>query len=394
MRSNRPNYTTTPAGSSRSLEKKAKQKRPKKEMNQIMRVVFFIVLPVLGLLAVFFQPFRFVFIGAVVVCVGIMWLLDCFLFPGRMILTAVYGFLAVLTLVSALSRQDTQGALYVQQNSFLTPIPSIEATSTPAFDSMLNTMGTSVPADYYVTLDSDDQLDELGEVGISAGSDESTYISNTGNESSTPRGYVADVKSEAEVALENFMEKWYKQITADMVEYTAPSWREAQTDQDAAHKLFWKFQSKKLVDWRQMSAPTGNNASDARTISVQADVEYNGEVRTYEYDAITLQEGGRWYVDPESLASGQLVEKATPTPDPNVTATPSPDPTPTPTPGPKTKLYYNKDGGKKYHADPRCPSVASKYLPLKGTFTYGELNKSPYNKLTPCERCNAPVREK
>ena len=92
------------------------------------------------------------------------------------------------------------------------------------------------------------------------------------------------------------------------------------------------------------------------------------------------------------MSSGILVEKGTPTPDPNVTPTPTPEPTPTPAPGPKTKLYYNKDGGRKYHSTPNCSSIASKYLPLKGTFTYKELNKSPYNKLKPCDVCNAPPR--
>ncbi|MBO5534351.1 MAG: hypothetical protein J6B53_02985 [Clostridia bacterium] len=391
MRSNRSSYTLTPAGSANAIERKAKQKRPKKEINQIMLIVFFIVLPVLGLLAVFFQPFRFLFILGVVASITAMWLLNCFLPAGRLLLSGVYGFLAVITLVAALSRQD-QSAGTLRQNSLLTPIPLAEATTTPAFENMYNTMGTSVPAEYYADLEGSSAGAE-GTEGTESGFTDPGYPEGMESGQPSDGAYVPDVKSGAEIALENFMEKWYKQITADMVEYTSPSWRDAQTDQDPEHKLFWKFQSKKLVDWRQMSAPSGTDASDARTIAVQADVEYNGEVRTYEYQAITLQENGQWYVDPESLSSGQLVEKATPTPDPNLTPTPSPEPTPTPTPGPKTKLYYNKDGGKKYHLDPNCPSVASRYLPLKGTFTYKDLSKSPYNKLSPCDKCGAPVRQ-
>ena len=91
-------------------------------------------------------------------------------------------------------------------------------------------------------------------------------------------------------------------------------------------------------------------------------------------------EDGKWAVDPDSLSTGVLVEAATPTPDPNVTPTPTPEPTPTPTPGPKTKLYYNKSGGKFYHADQNCSKVASQYLPLTGSFTYKDINKSPYDK--------------
>ena len=105
-----------------------------------------------------------------------------------------------------------------------------------------------------------------------------------------------------------------------------------------------------------------------------------------------LCEDGKWAVDPDSLSTGVLVEAATPTPDPNVTPTPTPEPTPTPTPGPKTKLYYNKSGGKFYHADQNCSKVASQYLPLTGSFTYKDINKSPYDKLEPCDKCNPPAR--
>ena len=83
--------------------------------------------------------------------------------------------------------------------------------------------------------------------------------------------------------------------------------------------------------------------------------------------------------------------QSTPTPDPNMTPTPSPEPTPTPAPGPKTKLYYNKDGGKYYHAEAECSTVAKEYLPL-ASFQYKDINKSPYTRLVPCEKCNAPHR--
>ena len=204
-------------------------------------------------------------------------------------------------------------------------------------------------------------------------------------------GYTADTKSGAEIALENFMEKWRKGIIADMVSYTAPSWREAQAD-SAQQQLFWKFAQKPLQDWRQVSAPTGTDASTARTITIEADVSYSGEILTYRYDAIALYEQEAWYIDPDSLSSGVLQVPSTPTPDPNATPEPTPEPTPTPTPGPKTKLYYNKDGGRYYHADQNCPSVADEYLPLSGSFTYGDINKSPYTRLSPCERCEAPSR--
>ena len=55
-------------------------------------------------------------------------------------------------------------------------------------------------------------------------------------------------------------------------------------------------------------------------------------------------------------------------------------------------LFYNKDGGKSYHKDMNCGSVAEKYLPLTGTLVYSELTDKKYASLTPCATCDAPAR--
>lgn len=390
MRSNRPNYASTPAGSAKAFDQKPKPKRSKREINQLMLMLFFIVLPVLGLLAIFFQPIRWVFMLAVVAAVAAMWVIHAFLFPGRMILTAVYGLLTVFTLINALTASRTSSIRPAQTLLVPTPVPA--ATDVPF--ASYGTMGTSVPEEYYGGMTADDgSVDGLTETGFSGGSDDGSVDSGlydgSGMDENAP--YVATVKSEAEIALENFMEKWRKGIVADMVEYTAKSWQDSLSDQPS-QQLFWKFAQKPLLDWRQMAAPTGTDESNARTISIQADVNYGGKARTYQYDALVLCEDGKWAVDPDSLSTGVLVEAATPTPDPNVTPTPTPEPTPTPTPGPKTKLYYNKSGGKYYHATQDCSKVAKQYLPLSGSFTYKDINKSPYNKLEPCDKCNPPAR--
>ena len=385
MRSNRPTYSASPAGSSKALDQKPKPKRSRRELNQLMLMVFFVLLPVLGLLAIFFQPMRWIFMAAVVVALAAMWMLRSFLFPGRAILSAVYGLLFVFTLVTALSARSQNDRIKQQQNVFLAGTAA--PTQTPMFSYSM--MGTSVPDGFYADPDGEDPFADAQTVGMEGGSgDESGEDLGVLN---TDTGeYVATVKSEAEIALENFMEKWRKGIIADMVEYTAPSWQESQDS--ASRQLFWKFGQKPLVDWRQMSAPSGTEASTARTITVEADVSYSGETRTYQYDAVTLCENGKWYVDPNSLSSGTLKAASTPTPDPNATPTPTPEPTPTPTINPKTVLYYNKDGGSYYHADKNCSKVADKYLPLTGTFKYSEINDSKYKNLKPCDRCNPPER--
>ena len=374
MRSNRPSYSASPAGSSKALDQKPKPRKSRRELNQLMLMVFFVLLPVLGLLAIFFQPMRWAFMVAVVAALAVMWMIHAFLFPGRAILSAVYGLLFVFTLVTALS--TSAGKPVRQQQIGFYTTPPVAVTPTPQFS--YSVMSTNVPEDFYADTDgfSDDGFAEGGDV---YGLDD---------------GYTSAAKSGAEIALENFMEKWRKGIIADMVEYTSQSWRNSLGDVDAKNQLFWKFQQKPLVDWRQISSPTGTEESTARTITVQADIKYgsNDETRTYEYDAIVLSENGSWLVDPDSLSSGVLVTPSTPTPDPNATPTPSPEPTPTPTINPKTVLYYNTDGGSYYHADKNCPRVSEKYLPLKGSFKYSELNDTKYKKLQPCQECGAPDR--
>ena len=385
MSFNRSGYSSAPAGSAKAIRKKTRQRRPKKERNQIFLLIFFLILPVVMLLAVFFQPLRWAFIALTLLSVLAMWLFDAFLAPGRILITAIYGLLSVVFLVTAMSGGPRDP--YAQQ-LFVTATP--EATTTPIYNSAVSVMSTSAPEEFYSSSEGIDEVfGDYSEVGVQGAADEqvSQEEENTGTSV-----YIPKVKSESEIILEKFMERWRKGIVQDMLEYTAPSWQNQFKEREAKQELFWKFGSRTLNEWWQVSAPTGTDSSTARTITIQADITANGGTRTLQMDVLTLFENDAWYVDPSSLSNGIQVEAATPTPDPNVTPTPTPEPTPTPTPGKKTKLYYNKDGGKLYHADPNCSSVASKYRPLKGTFTYGDINKSPYSKLKPCEKCGAPKR--
>lgn len=380
MRSNRPSYSAAPAGSHRVLDQKPRPRRPKKEWNQLLLMLFFVVLPVLGLLAIFFQPMRYIFMAAAVACIALMWLVHAFLFPGRMILTAAYGLLLVFTLVTALNTQSDRTQIQRQQQSNFFAQVAAAPTNTP--------MITQYTGDTVGMMNGvADGMTGIQGVGFSGGSGDQA-VEDLGVTDTGATEYVPATKSDSEIALENFMEKWRKAIIADMVAYTPTAWRESQGE-SAQQQLFWKFAQRPLEDWRQMSAPSGTDTSTARTITVEADVNYGGELRTYQYDAIVMNENGSWYVDPDSLSSGILKTASPPTPDPNMTPTPSPEPTPTPKPNAKTKLYYNKDGGRKYHADKECYTVDKKYLPL-ASFNYGDLGKSPYNRLEPCDKCDAP----
>ena len=94
----------------------------------------------------------------------------------------------------------------------------------------------------------------------------------------------------------------------------------------------------------------------------------------------------QWYVDPQSLKTYETAE----TQDPATIATPTP--TATPPTSASTVLYYNPDGGTKYHLDQNCKSTHAKYLPLKGHFKYSEINDKKYKDLEPCNVCAAPLR--
>lgn len=65
---------------------------------------------------------------------------------------------------------------------------------------------------------------------------------------------------------------------------------------------------------------------------------------------------------------------------------------PLPYPEEGTKVYYNPDGGKMYHADPYCSSVKERYLPLT-EIAYEALDESEYAELTACSKCTPPRRK-
>ena len=54
-------------------------------------------------------------------------------------------------------------------------------------------------------------------------------------------------------------------------------------------------------------------------------------------------------------------------------------------------LYYNPSGGKLYHSQDHCSNVKDKYEPMTA-FTYGELDESPYSRLTRCPACAPQLR--
>lgn len=185
-----------------------------------------------------------------------------------------------------------------------------------------------------------------------------------------------------------FFEYWTQNDLDKMLTLCSPKWK-ADTDNPRI-ALFNLLGNRKPTDINDVYPEniSGTSQDTSRTITLQAimdrydtksPVKYRMDVimEKYEYD-------DQWYVNPKSLKSNEPVV----TKDPN--ETPTPAPTPKPPTEASTMLYYNPDGGKSYHRDQNCPSTSSKYLPFKGSFTYGDLLAGEHDDLTPCSRCAAP----
>ena len=101
---------------------------------------------------------------------------------------------------------------------------------------------------------------------------------------------------------------------------------------------------------------------------------------------MTREGDGTWYVNPDSLENPEYTAGG-------AYADPAPESAEeTPETTGNTVLYFCPEGGEYYHADQNCKTVHEKYLPMKGTFIYAELENEPYKDLHPCNVCGAPLR--
>ena len=191
--------------------------------------------------------------------------------------------------------------------------------------------------------------------------------------------------NEAADRLVAFLKYWGGNRIDEMLTLCAPSWLSKQ--QNPKNELFSLMQNRTPKEF-MLENITGTDADSSRQITMKISIDRNNgkQAVVYRMTVLMLKESGEWYVDPKSLQSNEVDV----TPDPNVTPTPAP--TPAPYVDSNTVLYYNPDGGELYHLDQNCRIINARYLPLKGHFTYGQINDSPYSELKPCNVCGAPLR--
>ncbi len=320
-------------------EEAARAKRsPKGAAVRVMAAVFSLALPVLFILAIFIDQIalRWAFLALAALSLLVMWATGMFARSARATMTLIYVALSAVVGVAIIINSS-----------------AIDATkNTP----VANT------SDYFT-----------GNKAV----DTSWLVS-------TPTDSPAGAVSAAQERLDLFMGYWSENQLAQMLNFCLPSWT-AQYE-NAEQELFGTIANRLPVSW-EFQAVSGSEAESSRTITLTAVIQRNnGQAPAkYQMQVLMLRVNDVWYVDPRSLGTTEVKEYTEPT------KTPAPTATPTPPPTGNTLLYYNEDGGKRYHSKPDCSSVDQKYIPLT-SFYYADLNTKKFKALTPCSVCSAPKR--
>ena len=173
-----------------------------------------------------------------------------------------------------------------------------------------------------------------------------------------------------------------------MLALTAPSWQAQQADPLTA--IFKIRANRTPVADPEIVSIDGTEQDAVRTAKVKVTISrniYGRDPALMSFDVVLLKEDGAWYIDPNSLASNEVVATTKAT---NAMAT---QPVLN-TAQASTVLYYNPDGGSYYHYEANCGKINARYLPLRGQFLFSQVNDAPYKDLEPCTYCGAPWRDK
>ena len=186
--------------------------------------------------------------------------------------------------------------------------------------------------------------------------------------------------------LELFFGFWNASDIPNMLTVSSPGWKDGKENPDI--DLLGILGNRTATGF-VINSVTRGPSDYVRIVSLIAGIETSdgNDPANYVLNlSMTREADGLWYVDPgslqtfESTADGPYAE-----PVPRLTEE-------TPEAAENSVLYYCPEGGQYYHADRNCKMVNEKYLPLKGTFTYAELEDEPYGDLMPCKICGAPLR--
>ena len=353
-----PAGTVTPAGAQGGQD--AGRIGGTMNVDMMIRIGMLVILPLLLILSLVFpqHEIKWALIIASIISIVLLYVRTLVTDHTRLTLTIVCGALIVLMGLQLFlpSGQDTRNAA---GNS---------GSGNQASVSQTGSQGSSVNGSF---------TDPQGQAGTAAVPTEQPTAEPT--VVPTP-----DTVGAATESLQSFFYFWSVNNIDAMIGYCAPSW--VSTCEEPMRELFTILANRIAKDYSIGSlSGTDNDVSRTCLVTATIDKQNGRDPEIYQFNIILLKEDGTWYVDPKSLKSH---EQITATPFSAVVTQP-----PTPQPGVADQvLYYNPDGGALYHADPECGSVDKKYRPLKGTFTYAQINDEPYAQLNNCLRCGAPLR--
>ncbi len=358
-------FYTAPVGSQPPSQSSQKSGQPL-DMETIRKLFLFVLLPVLFVPCLMvpnsFQVLRYLFIVLCIAAIGIIWYRSLFKPNTRIAVTLGYSLAAIIIFVMLFQGQnaDTKN---LQNN------PGIQQQT-----------AQTAQTDQYAA-------------GLSANNVPAAQPTFT----PTPEPEPTPVPvSDAQLRLEAFMTYWSGQRVEEALSLVQPSWTQAQ--ENPSNKLFVMLGNRTPLSYN-IEEISGSDSDSSRTVTMTANIDKNNgkDPTLYRFMVLMVNEGGQWYVDPNSLASNDQVtnkEETNTVNDSKNTAAKNwslpPRQTVTPAPPASQPLYYNPNGGSMYHMDQYCPSVYEQYLPLQGSFPYSELGN--HRDKTPCLKCGAPTQ--
>ena len=362
--------------------------------------LLFIIAPVCGLLGLFVSAFLWAFVIVAVMTVLAMWAVRCFDSSRRAFLSGMLVVLVGLALMRAVS-----AAPYVDRNSEFPVYGEVPPNALALQAQEIADADTAGDSGFVPTTDAQPEITPPPE-SFSASSSRIMPVAAVGGTVPTapPQQQIVDPAqmetaavasqgmqsaptTEAEQVLNSYLQMWREKNFEGMVKYTSRSWQQ-QLKTPPSRQLSYEHSRWDIQNWTMSSQPEASTAT-VSIIVVEANLVKGTSDRTQAYGRYTasvILDGGTWYVDPDTLRGSPmplaLLEQ--PSEPEQTQASASAEPTI----NPSLKLWYNPDGGQKYHLRQDCPDINPKFHSKMKSFTYSEIGD--HSKLRHCNTCEAP----
>ncbi|MCL1795381.1 MAG: phage holin family protein [Clostridia bacterium] len=368
--------------------------------------LLFVIAPACGVLGLFLSTFLWAFVIVAAMTVLAMWAVRCFESGRRAFLSGVLVVLigmALMRAVSAAPRLDRNGEFPVYgempPNALDLQAQGIVGANTAGDDGLPmiadphDPQPEATPSATYSA--SSSRIMPVAAVEGSAPTappQQAEASGQTQGVGEQPADAAQSVPSNgAEQVLHGYLQMWSEKNFEGMVQYTSRSWQQ-QLKTPPSRQLSYEHSRWEIQNWTMSPQPEASTAS-VSVIVVEANLIKGTSDRTpasCRYTASVILDGGAWYVDPDTL-------RGTPIPSGLQENLPEPEYVQSnalaePTISPSLTLWYNPDGGQKYHLRQNCPDINPKFHSKMLSFSYSEVGE--HSKLRHCTTCEAPRAQK